>query len=286
MSTPGWYPDPAGEPNRYRYWSGTEWSATSSPTPGPTPAHRPGRSPWRWLGPLLGGVGVLIVAVALIVAFLMPGDADDGPGTVETQSTPTGSSWDETSTPSPSAGRPVECDINTPNELPSPPGPGSSLTVGHLSMPVPAGWNGPISETRVPFGRDAHGYNQVISSETKKAWASSMTIGVLTFPAGTSKESMVSTMAQCIVTSAFYTSVDVKVAEYSRSSTRISGHEAVQGDVLLTFNHPDLTTKGSSLRILAVDTSDAPQFFFSAVPMENAEHRGLVDATIAGLSAD
>ena len=26
MSLPGWYPDPAGTPNRFRYWDGKAWS--------------------------------------------------------------------------------------------------------------------------------------------------------------------------------------------------------------------------------------------------------------------
>lgn len=38
MSAPGWYPDPGGVPNLYRYWDGRTWTnqLTSQPT-GPAP---------------------------------------------------------------------------------------------------------------------------------------------------------------------------------------------------------------------------------------------------------
>src|SRR5512133_711513 len=30
---PGWYPDPAGVPRRYRYWDGSQWSAITTDDP-------------------------------------------------------------------------------------------------------------------------------------------------------------------------------------------------------------------------------------------------------------
>ncbi|HVK34735.1 MAG TPA: DUF2510 domain-containing protein, partial [Microlunatus sp.] len=35
----GWYPDPGGVANLYRYWDGSAWSAATSPNPqAPPPA--------------------------------------------------------------------------------------------------------------------------------------------------------------------------------------------------------------------------------------------------------
>jgi hypothetical protein len=42
MSTPGWYPDPAGQPNSFRYWNGQSWSHETSPSPYVAP---PGSAP-------------------------------------------------------------------------------------------------------------------------------------------------------------------------------------------------------------------------------------------------
>ena len=33
MSSPGWYPDPSGQPNSFRYWNGVHWSHETSPSP-------------------------------------------------------------------------------------------------------------------------------------------------------------------------------------------------------------------------------------------------------------
>ena len=64
MSAPGWYPDPAGAPGRYRYWDGTRWSTETSDRPGPAPA--PTRSR-RGLGIAAGVIAVLVVVVLLLV---------------------------------------------------------------------------------------------------------------------------------------------------------------------------------------------------------------------------
>ena len=31
MTQAGWYPDPAGQPQTYRYWDGTSWTQVPSP---------------------------------------------------------------------------------------------------------------------------------------------------------------------------------------------------------------------------------------------------------------
>jgi hypothetical protein len=96
---------------------------------------------------------------------------------------------------------------------------------------------------------------------------------------------MVTTMAHCVLTSDFYQGVDVKVANSTTHSISVSGHEGVQEDLLIAFHHPKLTTTGSRLRIIAVRTSEATQFFFSAVPQEDPEHEAVVDAVTLGLRA-
>ncbi|MDT0200565.1 DUF2510 domain-containing protein [Nocardioides sp. AE5] len=50
MSASGWYPDPSGEPNRFRYWDGSAWSSETtadpnSPAPGAASAPSPAEPP-------------------------------------------------------------------------------------------------------------------------------------------------------------------------------------------------------------------------------------------------
>lgn len=286
MPAPGWYPDPSGS-GGLRYWSGTAWTEQVSPVgpsiPGPPSRRR------RWLVPLIAGGAVTVAVLVLVIALAVrsPGTSGDDP---RTDVSPTGSVWhetstpNETSTPTPSGGRPADCDVHAAAELPEPTPHDGRLTVGHLSMPVPDDWSGPVPESRMPYGRDAYGFTQRIATETKMGWASSMTIGVVTFPADTALSTIAATMAQCVVTSDFYAGVDVKVAKNTTTSIRVSGHEGVQNDLLLTFHHPQLTTTGSQVRVIAVRTSGATQFFFSAVPQENAQHKALVEAVTRGLT--
>ena len=64
---PGWYPDPGGQPDRYRYWDGTSWSAESTGDPQRTAPETMTQAPAtsrpqavRWL--------ILITVLAVVVA--------------------------------------------------------------------------------------------------------------------------------------------------------------------------------------------------------------------------
>lgn len=46
MTNAGWYPDPAGQPQTYRYWDGQRWSQETTGDPyAPAPGQGPGRAP-------------------------------------------------------------------------------------------------------------------------------------------------------------------------------------------------------------------------------------------------
>lgn len=45
VSIPGWYPDPAGQPNRFRYWFGEQWSEVTTEDPYLPPPPPPGAKP-------------------------------------------------------------------------------------------------------------------------------------------------------------------------------------------------------------------------------------------------
>lgn len=78
MTTPGWYPDPAGQPGAFRYWDGQGWGAdvTDNPNPG-TPGGAPGPTPPPYLvgqpgpGASGGGAGKVVGLVALVVVLLV-----------------------------------------------------------------------------------------------------------------------------------------------------------------------------------------------------------------------
>jgi hypothetical protein len=278
MTQPGWYPDPADNA-ALRYWSGTEWTTQVQPGP-PTP---PRRGP-LWL--IIAATGVAILVVALVVWWLgRPGRPD-----AEATAHPTRSVWDDSGatspTPSTSASVATACsDRITSTGIPQTTQAGR-LTVGHLSMPVPSGWSGPVADSRLPYGHDGWGYRQLIAEETKIAWGSSVLIGFTAFGGNPSVTQMSQTIADCVSASTFYSGVKVRVVRSTTTSVRISGFDGAQTDLQLAVDDPRLTTtKGSMLRVIVTRTSGQSQYFFSAVPVERSDHREIVDQTTKGLRA-
>ncbi len=280
MSQPGWYPDPAGS-GGLRRWDGAQWTNDVRSAAGTGAAPRPpGRNGGRgWLLALL----VVVVAVVVVAALIWQGGRGPGPGVEDTNSAaPTASGWDETSapTPDPSSAAPLNCEAAS--------GSGTSavtmdpLTVGPLSMPSPgADWSGPRSEPRMPLGRDGWGYSQQLPYQ--RPWASSMTIGILADPGFTSTANSARTMAQCILTSGFYVSIDVAMDDYTEQSVVIDEVAGTQADFIVRFDDPQLETKGSRLRLIVIDSAPERTWFFSAVQVERDDHAAAVDQVAAGL---
>lgn len=120
MSQPGWYPDPAGQPGQFRYWDGSQWSHQTSPSPQAPP---PGAEAFAPVQGRSGGAGRLVVVAALLLVMgliawlVIRGLGGDGGGAAEdtNSSTPTVSSWDESSTPSPTPSEPEESNASMVN---------------------------------------------------------------------------------------------------------------------------------------------------------------------------
>lgn len=312
MSAPGWYPDPA-DPARLRRWDGHQWTGDVQPATGPTatPFNGPGQGPPAGPGapqfgpypaqpapgqaPSRPGGGLrswLVVALALLAALAITVVAINvlgnrttpaGPGIEDSNSaSPSVSGWNEMGTPDPSSAKPMNCEPGR-DQLDSIPT-GDLLQVGSLSIPSPgADWDGPFPETRMPLGRDGWGYRQVLPEV--KPWASSMTIGIVADPNFVDTRSTVRTMAQCILTSGFYASVNVKMDDYVDRAIAIDQVGGIEANFTVWFDDPDLVTKGSRLRIVVMETSPEFTWFYSAVPIERQDHIDLVDTVTSQMHA-
>ena len=125
---PGWYPDPAGAPNRFRFWDGRAWSPDTtddpaSPPPGgalPPDAGGTGGTNHgrRRTGPLILVLAVLVVLV-LVGVFVARGlFAERSIADPEPLPSSTVSGWDdsspttepETPSPTPSVRAPADAD--------------------------------------------------------------------------------------------------------------------------------------------------------------------------------
>ena len=137
MSLPGWYPDPAGTPNRFRYWDGRAWSSDTTDNPAAAPAGAgvpsgpgdsggagspPTQEGRRRFGPLilvLAALVVLVLVGVLVVRGLFADRPIVDPGPLPSS---TVSGWDdsspttepETPTPTPSVSQPTPSPTATP----------------------------------------------------------------------------------------------------------------------------------------------------------------------------
>jgi hypothetical protein len=144
-------------------------------------------------------------------------------------------------------------------------------------------WSEPGPTGRFPYSRDAHSQQYVLPEDLP--WAASAYAGVSTVPDYRDGETATAQLLQCVVTSDFYTSVDVRVTEDHARSIKISNTPAVQRDALLRFEHPELKTTGSRLRIIIVE-SQPMTFYFHAVPMERDDLIKELDVATASLRLD
>lgn len=278
---PGWYPDPDGTPGRLRYYDGRSWTANVRKAPGP----RRG----RLAAMITGGVIVVLIIVVGVVVITRQTSGAFTDATLPSSSV---SGWDDSSpTEEPSSAepsgtpstRPVACDLTTPNQLPDPPRDdlvhGGPLTFKRL----PVSWQSPVATRRFPYSRDAQVQTQRMREEL--GWEASAQVGVLTFEDDPKGEEATSRLLQCLVTSDFYTSVDVTIAKNETKPVTIGGTPATRLDALLTFSHPQLKTKGSLIRIIVVD-SDPRTYYFHAVPMERDDLIAELDAATNSLAVN
>lgn len=276
---PGWYPDPDGTPDRLRYYDGRAWTGNVRKAGGA------GRG--RSAALITGGVIVLVIIVVGVVVLTRQ---TSGAFTDANLPTSTVSGWDDSSPtvepssaePSgPPSARPVACDLAASNQLPDPPS-DDRVHGGPLAFTrLPVSWQSPMATRRFPYSRDAQVQTQRMREEL--GWEASAQVGVLTFDDRPDGEDATSRLLQCLVTSDFYTSVDVTIAKNETKSIKVGSTPATRLDALLTFSHPQLKTKGSLIRIIVVD-SDPRTYYFHAVPMERDDLIAELDAATSSLA--
>lgn len=281
MSAPGWYPDPAGVPNQLRYFDGTSWTEDVRSAPDPAadgvdsspvnPTSTPTPKLWWWLA-----AGVAVVVVAIILFNLRPASPPTAP--VETSS-PTISAWNEsdeptpTPTPTPTESLPQpspsptgECEQEAEHRRIEPVVADGRLSVGVMSMPVPAGWDGPVSEYSTVYGAAGHGYEVNVEG----SWYNNLKIGPTNFATPPTLETQARLLVACLAEGSgmsLYTSPD----KLTVSKASISGHPGVQIDAWFSWNVARLKTKGSLIRVIVVDTSDGPYYFLAEATKERSD---------------
>lgn len=295
MAEAGWYPDPAGGTDRYRYWDGTHWSDETFAGPptggssaaGPSGGGRPGAtspitvsrgptgaagdpvtepSPWqRAKGPVIVVAIAVVTVLALIWALTQVGilGGGRGPASNPTEFCPPVGEGNYSVDPHPNDGR-----VH-----------GGALSYPRLGSP----WSAPTVDGRVPFGRDVQTQTITIEQDYRPGqnWVASVLVGELIDGDGfVSPQAGMDLVSRCIV-GAFYGDSPVQRDDVEARSLVVDGREAYLLEMHLSFDIRGLEAKGETALIVIVATgANTNSLYYASIPDNASQHlpvaRGLV----------
>ncbi|WP_176455776.1 DUF2510 domain-containing protein [Enemella evansiae] len=254
---------------------GTQPITTTQPQPGPgvPPPPLPRRNRGGaalWIGAIAGLVAVVVIASIAIRAMT---------GGNDIANTPSGNSTRNVC-PAPETVPPSGAERPTRNGRVY----GGQLSYPTLSPP----WSSPSTETRVPFGRNA--WTQTILVErygATQSWVASVLVAELNAGDGFYTPQRGSEIVvQCIV-GAFYGDSKVDRKDRVNRATTVQGKEAWLVESQLTFNIPNLQTKGELAIVLIVQTSEnRSSIFYASIPDTTPQWEAPARQAMAGLAVD
>jgi hypothetical protein len=292
---PGWYPDPGGQSDRYRYWDGTSWSAETTgdprraapqPLAGQTPAPRPHAA--RWLI-LITVLAVLVAAgsVALRLAdsgdkqpVLFPSPATSAPATGSTDdSSPTPSNGVRpTSSPAPRA---IGCPAAAPDARAPHPA-DDRVHGGNLSYPRVVTFLPEAPENRMTFAYDV--VQQVRTVSLDPPWIAQLALGRLLadgYPR--TAQHTAELVTECIVASDMYRSYRPERHDRTSNQITVSGQDGwlITTDIIVDVPH--LPFRGDHVVVAVVPDGADWGLFFGAVPIGDAALTNTLTQTVLSL---
>ncbi len=321
----GWYPDPGGGQDLYRFWDGKAWSAATSPNPSaPPPVLGPlGGPPAQPLGaqPQAGqSTGGQPYGAQGTGGQPYAGQPAYGSAYAQYQQTqqkksPVGwwlagaalvlvivvvaviairaATGAGGSDPLPNLPGGQSTSSTCPNEDPSPsisPDPNDGrVHGGPVSMPeLGSPWSPPRIETRVPFGTDAK-IQSVTDQEDydgTNSWVASVLVAELQAGDGFfSPEQGSAIVVKCILGS-FYADAPVTSDVKVNEAATIDGQEGWIVESQLSFDIPGLRAKGELLIVAIVSAGATSGLFYASVPDTQPELVGPARQALADLLVD
>jgi Protein of unknown function (DUF2510) len=294
---PGWYPDPAGVPGRYRYWDGSGWSTITTDDPRqPAPsaggldettddAVEPGAATGeagRRRLPLI--IAVLVVLLTIVVVGL--GNFRqfvDRPITTSATPTPT-SSQRRSASPTPATPMPLRCPTGDPTMRGSHPIDGR-VYGGNLSFEEQPTFDRASVEKRFHFAYDV--LQQTLTVSQDPAWIAQLAVGQLRSRDGFSGDprNTVESLVRCVMTGNMYSPYLPTRTDIRSESLSIDGHRGWLIESEITVDRPDIPVAGDHTIFIVVRDGTNWGFFFGAVPIGNAQLDAVLARTIRGLRA-
>ena len=300
MPASGWYPDPDGTPDRYRFWDGTAWSAatTTDPRQPPPVAGAPAQQR-RPTVAILIGVLALIVIVVVAAVLLIRGNTSNR---ITDQRFPSSSTsgWDDSSpTPTPTP-TPIQSVTPTPSASPTPDGlvpcptgdpntrashPSDNRVYGgNLSFPRVATFNREAPEPRMTFAHDVA--QQTLEVNTDPGWIAQLAVGQLRSAEGfTGAEQAAKEFAECTVSGLMYQQYSPTRTDRQSKAITISGHPGWLIESEIRVVEPGLPFAGDHTIFLVVQDGSDWGLFFGAAPIGNAQLEAVLQSTVKALRA-
>jgi len=302
-SRPGWYPDPAGVPGRYRYWDGSRWTTAITSNPqqpaatGPealTPARSVAggaavRKPWR-----THRLALIIAILALVVAAVVEVAAYVGsyrqvmarPAPTPTTSGLAGSSPAPTVKPTqtPPTRPLVQCPKGNPLQLARHPSDGR-VHGGNLSFAEQPTFEPAAIETRFSFAYDV--LQQTVTVSQDPPWIAQLAVGQLRRKDGFVNDARNTgeSLARCVISGKMYSPYLPTRNDLRSESLSINGRNGWLIESEITVDRPDLQVKGDHTIFIVVRDGQDWGFFFGAVPIGNAQLDAVLASTIRELRA-
>ena len=281
---PGWYPDPGGAPDRYRYWDGNDWSVQLTddprkPAPGPDPTSAHTRR--TRLGVVIGsltGVVILIVVGALVVGNLRPSLRDPVP-----TATASGDNSSPIVTPTPTA-IPAPCPVGNPDARADHPN-DDRVYGGNLSFAAEPTFDHFAFEPRLSFGYDV--VQQTFQVSDRPPWIAQLAVGRLRARDGFSGDprNTVQSVVRCIVGGDIYGPYRPSRRDVRSSSVIVDRHEGWLIETEVRVDQPGLPFPGDRVIVVVVRDGGDWGMFFGAAPIGNSIVNDLLDQAVSSLRA-
>jgi hypothetical protein len=295
---PGWYPDPAGQPGRFRYWDGSTWSAETTERPGPTgPSSETGsndpKRPRRTLPMVLAVVTALVIIAIVAVVVITPRVR---PVTGEPLPTSTVSGGDDRSptptptppgSPSPSSASPaplIPCPEGNPNFRQAHPADGR-VHGGNLSFPEEPTFDAAAAEPRFSFAHDVTQQTKIVDSTPP--WIAQLAVGRLRAEDGFVKgaRNTAQSLVQCAISSALYEPYEPSRADRRSHPINLDGRQGWLIETDITVANTELDFPGDRAIFIVVANGEDWGMFFGAVPIGDALLEDVLYRTVRDLRA-
>ncbi|HEY5787896.1 MAG TPA: DUF2510 domain-containing protein [Microlunatus sp.] len=315
----GWYPDPGGVANLYRYWDGQAWSAATSPHPqAPPPAQglvqglqgggqtattgqvpygqqtsygqnaygqgQPGAyASFQTVQQKKSPIGWWIAAAALLVVIVVVGVI-----AVRAIGGSAGTTGGGTTQPSQDVCPTSSAEPSTgqPNADPN----DGRVHGGPISYPrLGAPWGAPDStDDRVPFGRDVQKQDVMDQRNYQgtSSWVASILVAELMAGDGFyTPEQGAQIVVRCIL-GKFYGDNPVTSNVQVNKALTVDGHEAWLVESQLSFDIPGLIAKGELLIVTVVNAGATSGLYYASIPDTQPELVKPARDTMAALTVD